>query len=148
MGFALSSFRTSEMLLPPPPPDDSRWDERDRFGLPVYPPSLLAESAEERRARTTAVERLATDLFQTAVTHLGRPEARHLFAEVAKAPWNKGKQPNRERNQKLLEMYDNAVAWDRTRLCSGAPRSIKMGTTRSPCPYDAAARHALQSARL
>jgi hypothetical protein len=71
-----------------------------------------------------------------------------LFAEVAKAPWNKGKQPNRERNQKLLEMYDNAVAWDRTRLCSGAPRSIKMGTTRSPCPYDAAARHALQSARL
>jgi hypothetical protein len=31
---------------------------------------------------------------------------------------------------------------------SGAPRSMKMGTTRSLCPYDAAARHALQSANL
>jgi hypothetical protein len=31
---------------------------------------------------------------------------------------------------------------------SGAPRSMKMGTTRSPCPYDAAACHALQSANL
>ena len=30
----------------------------------------------------------------------------------------------------------------------GAPRSMKMGTTRSPCPYDAAARRALQSASL
>jgi hypothetical protein len=31
---------------------------------------------------------------------------------------------------------------------SGAPRSMKMGTIRSPCPYDAAARHSLQSANL
>jgi hypothetical protein len=31
---------------------------------------------------------------------------------------------------------------------SGAPRSMKMGTTLSPCPYDTAARHALQSASL
>jgi hypothetical protein len=31
---------------------------------------------------------------------------------------------------------------------SGAPRSMKMGTIRSPCPYDAAARHPLQSANL
>jgi hypothetical protein len=30
----------------------------------------------------------------------------------------------------------------------GAPRSMKMGTIRSPCPYDAAARRALQSANL
>src|SRR5690348_16590055 len=41
----------------------------------------------------------------------------------------------------------------RQRLCTrasaiqdGAPRSMKMGTTLSPCPYDTAARHALQSA--
>jgi hypothetical protein len=33
-------------------------------------------------------------------------------------------------------------------LAQGAPRPIKMGTTRSPFPYDAAARRALQSARL
>jgi len=31
---------------------------------------------------------------------------------------------------------------------SGAPRSMKMGTTRSPWRYDAAIRHALQSANL
>ena len=30
----------------------------------------------------------------------------------------------------------------------GAPRSMKMGTTRSPWRYDAAIRHALQSANL
>src|SRR5260370_29538430 len=31
---------------------------------------------------------------------------------------------------------------------AGAPRSMKMGTTRSPCRYDAVAHHALQSAIL
>jgi hypothetical protein len=31
---------------------------------------------------------------------------------------------------------------------SGAPRSMKMGTNRSPFPYDAAARYASQSAKL
>src|SRR5216684_8186275 len=31
---------------------------------------------------------------------------------------------------------------------TGAPRSMKMGTTRSPWRYDAAIRHALQSANL
>jgi hypothetical protein len=30
----------------------------------------------------------------------------------------------------------------------GAPRSMKMGTILSPCPYDAAARHALKSVNL
>src|SRR5260370_32906853 len=94
--------------LPPPPPNDPRWHERDRFGLAIVPPTLLAESAEERRARIATVERLATDLFETAVTHLGRLEARRLFAEVAKAPWKRGKQPNRSRNDQLLEMYDSA----------------------------------------
>jgi hypothetical protein len=33
-------------------------------------------------------------------------------------------------------------------LGSGAPWSMKMGTIASPCPYDVAARHALQSANL
>jgi hypothetical protein len=36
----------------------------------------------------------------------------------------------------------------RAKSYSGAPWSMKMGTTRSPFPYDAAARHALQSAKL
>jgi hypothetical protein len=31
---------------------------------------------------------------------------------------------------------------------SGVPRSMKMGTIASPCRYDAAARHALQSVKL
>jgi hypothetical protein len=31
---------------------------------------------------------------------------------------------------------------------NGAPRPMKMGTTRSPCRYDAAARRALQSVNL
>jgi transketolase len=95
--------------VPPPPPNDPRWHERDRFGLAIVPPTLLAESGNERRARIATVERLATDMFETAVTHLGRLEARRLFAEVAKAPWKKGKQPNRSRNDELLDMYDNAV---------------------------------------
>jgi hypothetical protein len=30
----------------------------------------------------------------------------------------------------------------------GAPRSMKMGTIRSPCLYDTAARHALQSEQV
>ena len=34
------------------------------------------------------------------------------------------------------------------RRLAGAPRSMKMGTTRSPWRYDAAIRHALQSANL
>jgi hypothetical protein len=42
-----------------------------------------------------------------------------------------------------------SVPWVRAtyELVQGAPRPMKMGTTRSPFPY-AAARHALQSARL
>ena len=42
------------------------------------------------------------------------------------------------------------IPWVRAtyELVQGAPRPMKMGTTRSPFPYDAAARHVLQSARL
>jgi hypothetical protein len=36
----------------------------------------------------------------------------------------------------------------RCNIANGAPRSMKMGTIRSPCPYDPAVRHALQSANL
>src|SRR6267142_2226390 len=36
----------------------------------------------------------------------------------------------------------------RAKLYSGAPRSMKMGTILSRCPYDAAAHHALQSVNL
>jgi hypothetical protein len=107
----------SPVPMPPPPPNDPRWHAHDRFGLAIIPPTLLGENVEERRAGIATVVRLATDLFATAVTHLGRPEARRLFADVAKAPWKKGKQPDRSRNDRLLEMYDNAVreAPDRVR---------------------------------
>jgi hypothetical protein len=95
--------------LPPYPPNDPRWKEQDRFGLPIWPPSLLSETADHRRARIAMVEALAVDLFRTAVAHLGRKEAQILFANVAKEHWKRGKQPNRERNKELLEMYDSAV---------------------------------------
>ena len=42
------------------------------------------------------------------------------------------------------------IPWVRAtyELVQGAPRPMKMGTARSPFPYEAAACHALQSARL
>jgi len=101
--------RSPELFSPPPPPNDPRWRERDRFGLAIIPPTLLGESPEERRARIDTIERLVIDLFQTAVTHLGRREARRLFEETVKAPWKKGKQPHHDRNRQLLEKYDSAV---------------------------------------
>jgi hypothetical protein len=101
--------RSPQLFSPPPPPNDPRWRERDRFGLAIIPPTLLGESPEERSARIDTIERLVVDLFQTAVTHLGRREARSLFEDTVKAPWKKGKQPDHERNRKLLEKYDSAV---------------------------------------
>ena len=79
MGVYSPSSSGPAELPPPPPSNDPRWQERDRFGLAVLPPTLLAESAEERRARIATIERLVTDLFKTTTTHLGRPEARRLF---------------------------------------------------------------------
>lgn len=101
--------RSPQLFSPPPPPNDPRWRQRDRFGLAIIPPTLLGESPEERRSRIETIERLVIDLFETAVTHLGRREARRLFEETVKAPWKKGKQPNRDRNRQLLEQYDGAV---------------------------------------
>jgi hypothetical protein len=54
--------------LATPPQNDPQWHERDRFGLAIVPPTLLAESAEERRARVATVERLAT---RTPVHQIG-----------------------------------------------------------------------------
>jgi hypothetical protein len=73
-------------------------------------PTLLSETPEERKARIVAIEQLAADLFQTAVTHLGRDEARRLLESVVKQRWTKGKQPDRERNRQLLERYDRELA--------------------------------------
>lgn len=118
MGVYSPSSSGPAELLPPPPSNDPRWQERDRFGLAVLPPTLLAESAEERRARIATIERLVTDLFKTTATHLGRSEARRLFNEVTKAPWTKGKQPNRDQNDQLLDKYDNAVRQEPDRIKS------------------------------
>lgn len=118
MGVYSPSSSGPAELPPPPPSNDPRWQERDRFGLAVLPPTLLAESAEERRARIATIERLVTDLFKTTTTHLGRPEARRLFNEVTKAPWTKGKQPNRDQNDQLLDKYYNAVRQEPDRIKS------------------------------
>jgi len=49
---------------------------------------------------------------------------------------------------RLLDaVFANGRQRYRTKSHSGAPRSMKMGTTRSPWRYDATARHALQSAK-
>jgi len=95
-------------VLPPPPPH--RLDERDRFGLPIIPPALLSETPEQRQARIATIEQLVRDLFQTAMTHLDRVEARRLFESVVKERWTKGKQPDQERNQQLLARYDTEAA--------------------------------------
>jgi len=42
----------------------------------------------------------------------------------------------------------DSTGFKRTDLSGGAPRSMKMSTTLSLFPYDAAARHALQSVNL
>jgi hypothetical protein len=46
------------------------------------------------------------------------------------------------------EQAHKAMARLRQLNPSGAPRSMKMGTIGSPCPYDAAARHSHQSPNL
>jgi len=111
MGAIFSPPRKSRDLspLPPLPPNDARWKERDRFGLAVWPLSLIAESAEERDARIATVERLVIDVFKTAAAHLGQHDAKRLFAEASKAPWKYGKQPNRAWNDELLAKYDSRV---------------------------------------
>ena len=73
-------------------------------------PTLLSETPEERKARIVAIEQLVGDLFQTAVTHLGRDEARRLFDTVVKQRWTNCKQPDGERNRQLLELYDRELA--------------------------------------
>jgi hypothetical protein len=102
---------------PPIPPSN----KRDRFDLPIVPPSLLSESPEERCTRIALIERLAIDLFKTAETHLGRSEAKRLFSDVAKkAP--EGKKPDHQRNAKLLELYDREIQTGTTP--KAAPRRV------------------------
>ena len=48
----------------------------------------------------------------------------------------------------LWEVRGDEIEQHRTKSQSGAPRPMKMGTTCSPFPYDAAARHARQSVNL
>jgi hypothetical protein len=45
-------------------------------------------------------------------------------------------------------VMDIVAGRSRHQLKSGVPWSMKMGTIASPCRYDAAARHALQSVKL
>jgi hypothetical protein len=53
--------------------------------------------------------------------------------------------PNRRAPRPRLVLQNESA---KATLNSGAPRSMKMGTTRSPWRYDTAIRHALQSANL
>jgi DNA-binding XRE family transcriptional regulator len=50
--------------------------------------------------------------------------------------------------RRLDAAFANDRPRNRTKSYSGAPRSMKMGNTRSPFPYDAAACPAIQSANL
>jgi hypothetical protein len=102
----MSFLKPPQSVALPGPPPPNRVDERDRFGMPVVPLTLLSETPEQRQARIASIEQLVVDLFQTAVTHLGRGEARSLFESVVKQRWIKGKQPDHERNRQLLELYD------------------------------------------
>jgi hypothetical protein len=78
--------------------------ETDRFGLPLLLPGLL-ERDEDKMERISAVDRLIKDAFETAVRHLGYEETRRRFEDAVKrAP--EGKQPDYDRNRKLLEVYD------------------------------------------
>src|SRR5262249_39564916 len=106
--------------LPPYRPGDPRWNERDRFGLPVWI-SLLSESAEDRAAR----EAVAADLLSTAVKHLGQSETQNRVADLGRDArrTRKAKLPNRERDRLFLEMYDRMVL-EAPKMARSVPRLL------------------------
>jgi hypothetical protein len=83
-------------------------DGEDRFGLPLSPPTLLT-SEKMLRELGDVIETLAIDLFESAVRHLGKKEAKILFLEITKEP-PKGKQrTHQEHDDLMLKKYDAFV---------------------------------------
>jgi hypothetical protein len=79
---------------------------RDRFGLPLAPPTLL--QPEKREARAATVRQLVADVFDTAVRNLGREEAETLFAQAPKRS-RASRSDDDERNDYLLRAYDEML---------------------------------------
>jgi hypothetical protein len=100
---------SAEFPRPPFPLGDPRWHERDRFGLPKWPPTLLNESEEKRREKIATIKGLAADLSEAISRNLGRNEARDLIRDFAKPSQKKGKQPNRKLNSLVLALSDYAI---------------------------------------
>jgi hypothetical protein len=107
VGSLLLMPKACDALIYPPPL--SEIDKQDRFGFPLLPPTALTDTEEQRRAREAEIGKLTVELFATAVTYLGRPQAKRLFGKVTKQN-PKGKQANRERNRDLLKRYHAELA--------------------------------------
>jgi len=91
-------------------PNQEDWHRKDQFGLPAVPPSLLAETPEDRRARIELIEQLVHDLYRSVATHLGRNEARRLFKGATKRPRGGNRPRHCERNREWLKLYDRELA--------------------------------------
>jgi hypothetical protein len=83
-------------------------DQRDRFGLPMYSPTLLCNPIE-RQAIEEQCAALARDAVESLERLVGRAAMRKLFRKAMAQP-KAGKSPNTERNHKLLAKYDSEFA--------------------------------------
>jgi uncharacterized protein YciW len=79
--------------------------------------------------------------------HTVRTEFRYIFQNIAPFEDRTRRNFHRAQRRSMAHEWRSKVAVACSGV-SGAPRSMKMGTTRSPWHYDVAARHALQSASL
>ena len=80
------------------------------------------------------VENLAADAFDAAARHLGRREARRLFAKVAKKA-SEGRQADQTRNRELLREYDDELRKSPENLKS-IPRLVACrGIQKTPAPW-------------
>jgi hypothetical protein len=82
-------------------------DARDRFGLRIN--FTILEETEQMEARFADAERFIKEAAEVAIRQVGRGMARHLF-NLALRESPKGKQPNLEKNDLLLDAYDRAIA--------------------------------------
>lgn len=84
-------------------------DDRDRFGLPMYPPSLLA-TPDHHAANRAAVRAVVEEVFAAARRLLGQPDATTLFDAVSAGTGGRPKGPKKpDRDRKLLRLYDQYV---------------------------------------
>lgn len=84
----------------------------DEFGIPYPLGTLLTpETDEQRAARETAARGVIQRVFIAAVRNLGEDEARRIWAEAAKKKRGAPRGPrNPEKDQRLLQVYDDVIA--------------------------------------